>query len=119
MAGPRVWVGVCVGGLAALLLAAGCAQRQAYWTRGEATEQQFRRVSRVCNEKAQIQVFEESRRSGCQGSGCGPSRGDSRLPFPEADEKRRLERRRQFLYGQCLESRGWVKNYEGRGYEGR
>jgi len=42
--------------LPALFLGLGCAEKQPYWTRGGAGENEFRRVSRTCNEAAQIQV---------------------------------------------------------------
>ena len=36
-----------------------------------------------------------------------------------AQRPNRQERRRKYLYGECLESRGWVRNYEGQGFKGR
>ena len=108
--------------LSVVLALAGCAERQEYWTRSGADERAFRRASRTCNEAAQIQVFEEAR-DGCTLSssrpGCSRSRSGPEVPFPEEAEKRQQERRRRYLYGQCLESKGWVRNYEERGYKGR
>jgi hypothetical protein len=112
-----------LAGSGALALSFACAQKPVYWTRGEDSVEEFRRESRRCNEKAQLQVFEEARSGGgdCSvgtaGAGCGQSR--RRTPFPEQTEKNRQERRRAYLYGECLEARGWQKNYEERGYKGR
>jgi hypothetical protein len=108
-------------GIAAIGLLA-CAPRDAYWTRNGADEQDFRRVSRSCNEQAQIQAFEEARNPSCgfnTGTGAGCRRSNPNDPGEAQAEKNRSERRRSYLYGQCMERRGWVKNYEGVGFKGR
>jgi hypothetical protein len=112
----RVWFGIAALGLLA------CAEKDAYWTRKGADEQDFRRASRSCNEQAQIQAFEESRNPNCgfnTGTGVGCRRTNPNDPGEVQAEKNRSERRRRYLYGQCLEGRGWVRNYEGEGFKGR
>jgi hypothetical protein len=106
----------------AMVLLAGCAEKDTFWTRKGSGEEEFRRTSRSCNEKAQVQVFEEGSNGSCgysteQGSVC--RRPDPNDIGQSENEKRRQERRRKYLYGECMQARGWVKNTEGQGYKGR
>ena len=108
------WFGIALLGIWA------CAPKDVYWTRQGADERDFRRTSRSCNEQAQIQAFEESRNPSCgfnTGTGAGCRRPDPNNPAEIQSEKNRSERRRSYLYGQCMEGRGWVRNYEGVGYK--
>ena len=54
-----------------------------------------------------------------EGRGTYCTQVDPNNPFAVEQEKRRVERRLTYLYSQCLESAGWKKNYEGRGFKGR
>ena len=109
--------------LAAALALSACAEPEdVYWSRRGANDKQFRKISLACNEQASDIVVKES------GDSCGyntAARGtyctqvDPDNPYAVEQEKRRVERRLRYLYGQCLEAAGWAKNYEGRGYKGR
>jgi len=111
----------------ALLVAlvwSGCAEpEETYWTRRGASDKQFRKVSLRCNESASDTLLEEGGSRNCgyntQGRGTYCTQVDPNDPFQVEQEKRRRERRLRYLYNECMESAGWEKNYEGRGYKGR
>jgi hypothetical protein len=113
-----------VTGIALVLALAGaCAEPEdVYWTRGKANDKQFRKISLRCNESAADTVASEpsgncTYNSDYRGTYC--TEVDPSDPIAVDQEKKRRNKRLRYLYGQCLESAGWEKNYEGRGYKGR
>jgi hypothetical protein len=115
-------IAVSLAVAAALALSACAEPEDIYWTRKGASDKQFRKISLACNEQASDIVVKESGESctyNSAGRGTYCQGVDTDNPSAVAQEKRRVERRLRYLYSQCLESAGWSKNYEGRGYKGR
>ena len=104
------------------LFAFGCATPDVYWTKGDSAESQFRSASRTCNRTAITTLSNESGEQCAFNTGAGGTicrRPDPSDPFQAEQVKRRQERRLRFLYGECMESRGWTPNYDGKGFKGR
>jgi len=118
----RIWPHASLG---VLMLAAGllgCAPKDVYWTRAGASESQFRSASRRCSESAILALAEERGESCTYNSGAGGSICSSPNPsdpFQVEAEKKRKKRRLAYLYGECLQGRGWTPNTEGNGHKGR
>lgn len=101
------------------LLLAGCAARETWWTKPGASERQFRAASGRCFDEATDIMADEAGRSqgACvvnsqYGTVCG------RLPEEDPyTAERRRERRLQYLWGACMEERGWDANHDGVGYK--
>jgi hypothetical protein len=105
-------VAICAGA------ALGCATPEViHWSRNGGKERQFQRDSRVCGDRAVAEIA-NSRGEVCiyneeiGGTVCG------RVDPNNEQEQRRRKRRLRYLYGECLESRGWFSNYEGQGFRG-
>ena len=104
-------------GVALALL--GCATPDVYWTRGNATPEQFERSSQSCTDTANTRVEQEVDddllRQG--GRTTGPPLDASTDPNA-ANRERRRERRLRYFYSECMQARGWVPNDQGEGFKG-
>jgi len=119
----KQWKGAIGAAAAALcMIGMGCAAKDVYWTRDNATEKQFRVTSRRCNQVAVTTLANESGgqcRYNTEGRGSVCGTIDPNDPAAVDQEKRRKERRLRFVYGECMEGRGWTPNSDERGFKGR
>jgi hypothetical protein len=88
-----------------------------YWSRQGGKERQFLRDSRVCGDRAVAEIANSSNElciynEDIGGTVCG------RVDPNSEEQKRKRRQRLRYLYGECLESRGWVNNYDGQGFRG-
>lgn len=109
-------------GIAALfagLLLAGCAAKETWWAKDGASEREFRAASNRCFNRATDTMADEAghAKGACvmnsqYGTVCG------RLPQedPYLAERKR-ESRLKYLWGTCMQERGWDANHEGVGYQ--
>ncbi len=108
--------------LTAVLVLAGCAGRETFWTKQDASERQFQAISGRCaqwdSEEAAERVGSGSKDT-CvfdsrYGTVCGRPRDTQEAAMRR--EMRREDRARR-LWGQCMEDRGWTSNHDGVGYQ--
>ena len=105
-----------------ILVLAGCAARETFWTKQGASERQFQALSRRCTQWASEEAAEQVGSGGGDtcvfdsryGTVCGQMR-DTREAAAERDRARRLKAKR--LWGECMEDRGWTSNHDGVGYQ--
>jgi hypothetical protein len=105
-----------IAALVAILLLAGCAAREIYWTKPDATERRFKAASNRCSELATDRMANEGGGQVCvmdsqYGTVCGIRNED---PW---ERERRMQSRLKHLWGRCMEDRGWTSNNEGVGYQ--
>ena len=102
--------------LVAILLLAGCAARETYWTKPDTTERHFKAASNRCFERATDRMANEGGGGVCvmdsqYGTICGVRNED---PW---ERERRMQARLRHLWGRCMEDRGWSSNHDGVGHQ--
>ena len=115
----RARIGAVAVGLGLGWLALGCVtQADTYWTRGEASEKDFRLASSWCTEKAEDEGASMSTRSCTTTTAYGGGTYCQEEDPNDFENQQRRERKVSRSYAQCMQQRGWKSNTEGQGYKG-
>ncbi len=107
--------------LLAVLVLAGCAARETFWSKQGASERQFQALSRRCTQWATEEAAEQVGGGGGDtcvfdsryGTVCGRRRDTEQAAW-EREGKRKSKAKR--LWRECMEDRGWTSNHDGVGY---
>ncbi len=105
----------------AVLVLAGCAVRETFWTKQGASERQFKAISGRCTrwatEEAAVQVGSGGEDicvfDSTYGTVCGRQRDTEQAAW-EREGRRKSKAKR--LWRECMEDRGWMSNHDGIGY---
>ncbi len=108
--------------LLAVLMLAGCAVRETFWTKQGASERQFQATSRRCTQWATEEAAEQVGSGGgdtcvfnsTYGSVCGRERDTEQAAWEREGQRKSKAKR---LWGECMKERGWTSNHDGVGYE--